>query len=57
MVTQEHLVAAGNEIIDADGEVLGLLEARPPPPVDDLQEHDLVPGARGPLFKQITLKP
>lgn len=46
----EHLVSAGDEVVDADGEVLGLLKARSPPPVDDLQEHDLVPGAEGPAL-------
>ena len=40
----QHLVAACYEVVDADGEVLCLLKAGAPPPVDHAQSHDLVPA-------------
>lgn len=44
MGTVTDLVAAGNEVVDPDGEVLGLLETRSTTPMDDLEVQDLVPA-------------
>ena len=44
-----HLVAACYEVVDADGEVLCLLKAGAPPPVDHAQSHDLIPAHSPPI--------
>ena len=48
------LVAAGDEVVHADGEILGLLKARAPPPVDHLQLQDLIPAQSAPSDSRLN---